>query len=136
MRPAIAHYDNTGTAVADVACGDDEFGIWVNGWVRPWISEEKRYELRAHPPSIDQRYNPNTGELDLIAVLSVNAPGLPVLRYGVENGVAMSLIASAAVTEQPSPDDPLVALAESIADEIEAREARRREIAALTLEDA
>jgi hypothetical protein len=136
MRPAISHYDNTGTAVADVVCGDDEFGIWVNGWVRPWISAERVHELRAHPPSIDQRRNPNTREMDLIAILSVNSPGLPVARYGIESGIQMSIIASLGIAEEPETENPLEVLVDSIVDEFEAREARRHEIEALTLEDA
>jgi hypothetical protein len=30
----VAHYDNTGTVVADVAAGEDEYGIWISGAVR------------------------------------------------------------------------------------------------------
>lgn len=135
MRPALAHYDNTGTAVADVVCGDDEFGIWVNGWVRPWMSEEKVYELRAHPPSIDLRRNPNTGEYDMIAILSVNTPGLPVVSYGIESGVQMSIIASLGADEE-SEGDVVADLAEAVAEALERRQAEREEFAALELEDA
>jgi hypothetical protein len=135
MRPALAHYDNTGTAVADVAAGDDEHGVWINGWVRPWISEEKKYELRAHPPSGDWRRNPNTGGYDMIAVLSVNAPGLPITRYGVENGVQMSIIASLGAEEEESAD-VVADIAAALADELERRASERAQIEALTLEDA
>lgn len=135
MRPALAHYDNTGTAVADVVCGDDAHGIWINGWVRPWISDEKRYELRAHPPSVDQRRNPNTGGMDLIAILSVNAPGLPVVSYGIDSGVQMSIIASLGITEEPE-TDVVADLAEALAVVLERRQAERDEFAALELEDA
>jgi len=131
MRPALAHYDNTGTAVADVVAGDDEYGIWINGWVRPWIGEEKRYELRAHPPSGDWRRNPNTGDMDMIAVLSVNAPGLPVRRVGYDGDVQVSLVASLGQQGAGSEESPLDELADAIAAAIEDRENRRKAVAEL-----
>ena len=39
-RGAIEHYDSTSTAVADVAVGEDDHGIWCAGWVRPGTSDD------------------------------------------------------------------------------------------------
>lgn len=130
IRAALAHYDSTSLAVADVTCGDDEFGPWINGWVRPWMSEEKVYELRAHPPSGDWRRDPNTGEMEMIAALAVNSQGYPVRRVGMSDGVQVSLIASLGPVEQEA-DTPLDDLAEAIAAAIEDREERRHEMAEL-----
>jgi hypothetical protein len=75
---AAAHYDHTGTVVADVACGEDEHGIWVAGAVRPGTSEETIRVLRAAKLSGDWR-NVN-GNLELVAALAVNVPGFPIPR--------------------------------------------------------
>jgi hypothetical protein len=132
MRPAIAHYDNTGTAVADVIAWDDDFGIAVNGWVRPWIGEEKIYELRAARLSGDWRRDPNTGEMEMIAALAVNAPGFPVRRFGFDDGQQVSLVASLTPVTKPEPDDGLDDLADRIVARIEDRDQRRRTLDSLT----
>lgn len=75
---ASAHYDNTGTAVADVVTGEDEFGIWVAGALRPDVDAEKARELRGAVLSGDWR--DVNGNLELIALLAVNVPGFPVPR--------------------------------------------------------
>jgi hypothetical protein len=74
----VAHYDHTGTAVADVRVGEDEHGIWVAGAVRPAASEEKLRTLRGAKLSGDWRRI--GGGLELVALLCVNVPGFPVPR--------------------------------------------------------
>lgn len=71
-----AHYDNTGTGVADVAAGEDMFGIWVSGSVRPTVTSEQLAILKAAAPSGDWRTI--AGNLELVAALMVNVPGFPV----------------------------------------------------------
>lgn len=73
-----SHYDDTGTQVAYVTAGTDQFGPWVAGCVRPDLSAEDVVRLRASPPSVDMR--PRDGKLELRAVLLVNVPGFPVER--------------------------------------------------------
>lgn len=94
MQDAIAHYDHTGTAVADVVAGEDEFGIWVAGAVRPGVNPEKVRALMASKPSGDWRRV--RGNLEMCAVLMVNVPGFPIprLRAKVTDGVTASLVAS------------------------------------------
>jgi hypothetical protein len=74
----IAHYDDTGCAVADVVCGEDSFGIWVAGAVRPGIKAETVRKLRGSKLSGDWRSV--NGHLELVGILAVNVPGFPVPR--------------------------------------------------------
>lgn len=96
MSPAatLAHYENTGRVAADVVAGEDAYGIWVAGALRPNISAEKVRSLRSSPLSGDWR---RVGrDLELHAVLAVNVPGFPVPRtHGlVASGATQALIAS------------------------------------------
>lgn len=75
---SLAHYDDTGTCVADVAAGEDEHGIWVSGSLRSDITPEQLRALRAAPMSGDWRRI--GGNLELLAILAVNVPGFPVPR--------------------------------------------------------
>lgn len=90
---AMAHYDNTGTAFADVVAGEDEFGIWVHGALRPGIDELQLRRIKAASPSGDWREM--GGNLELVACLQVNQPGFPVAVV-TESGRASSLVAAGA----------------------------------------
>lgn len=91
---ALAHYDNTGTVVADVVVGEDDYGIWVSGALRPGVSDEQVRALRAAPLSGDWREI--RGNLELVALLAVNTPGFVVPRMSalVASGGVRSLVAS------------------------------------------
>lgn len=78
MQQALAHYDNTGTAVADVRCGEDDHGIWFAGAIRPDLEASKVRALRAAQISGDWRKH--SGHLEFCAGLAVNVPGYPVVR--------------------------------------------------------
>lgn len=93
-REAASHYDNTGTAVADLAVGEDEFGIWVAGAQRPNLPDEVLRAARGSAPSGDWRRI--GGNLELVAVLAVNVPGFPVPRARVAAGQQVALVAAAA----------------------------------------
>lgn len=92
-RDATLHYENTGNAVADVRAGEDRFGIWVAGAVRPDVSSTALRRLRAAKISGDWRGI--GGNLELIGALAVNVPGFPVPRTEarVASGVVVSLVA-------------------------------------------
>lgn len=92
----MAHYDNTGLAVADIAVGEDSYGIWVAGAVRPNVSKEQVRALRAAPLSGDWRRIGSSAGLELVAALAVNTPGFPVPRPAglVASGKMQSLVAS------------------------------------------
>lgn len=94
---AQAHYEHTGMAVADVVAGEDGFGIWVSGALRPDVSPEKVRALRASPLSGDWRRI--GGNLELVAALAVNLPGFPIPRPSglVASGAVQTLLASGMV---------------------------------------
>lgn len=77
-QAATEHYDHTGAVVADVVAGEDEFGPWIVGALRPDVPASRVRELRAATLSGDWR-NVN-GNLELVGLLAVNVPGFPVPR--------------------------------------------------------
>lgn len=91
---AVKHYDDTASAMADVAAGEDAFGIWVSGALRPDATAEQVRALRASAPSGDWR--PIGGRLELVAVCQVNVPGFPVARACVASGSLTALVAAGA----------------------------------------
>lgn len=107
FRAAQQHYDDLDAAVARVVAGEDEFGIWVAGWMLPDANPARVEQFLASPVSGDWRRV--GGSLELIAVCSVNAPGFPVPRARVSfaNGAQRSLVGSFGVTarrgEIPAP---------------------------------
>lgn len=76
---ATAHYDNTGTVVAHVRSGEDEYGVWVAGALMPDAPAEKVRLLRGSKLSGDWR-NMDGHRRELVAWLCVNVPGFPVPR--------------------------------------------------------
>lgn len=94
MAATLAHYEDTGAAVADVVCGEDEWGIWVAGALRPNLTPNQIRELRAAPLSGDWRRV--AGNLELCAALAVNVAGFPIPRPAglVAGGVMQSLVAA------------------------------------------
>lgn len=99
-RRAVAHYDDTRSAVADVAVGEDRHGIWIAGALRPGVTAEQVRVLRASSLSGDWRQI--NGRLELVAICAVNAPGFPIPRARVASGQQQSLVA-AGVIRRPGP---------------------------------
>jgi hypothetical protein len=89
---AVAHYDNTNSAVMDVNVGEDRFGIWVAGALRPDVDESRLRTIRASSVSGDWR--PINGGLELVAVCAVNVPGIPIPRAKIASGVPVALVAA------------------------------------------
>jgi len=134
VRGALAHYDSTSSAVADVTCGEDEHGIWVAGWVRPGTSDEMVTALRASAVSGDWRSV--DGNLELIAVLAVNVPGfgIPRVRIAAAGERQISLVASGIVEPTEPPDERIdyEALARIVAAEVVSLSERKARLAALS----
>jgi len=91
---AAKHYDDTASAVADIHVGEDEYGIWCAGTLRPNLEEMQIRALRASAPSGDWR--PINGSLELVAICQVNVPGFPTARAMVASGKVMALVAAGA----------------------------------------
>lgn len=94
-RQASDHYDNTGSAVADVAVGNDGHGIWVAGSVRAGTTAERIHELRASG-QVSGDWRAIGGKLRLVGLLAVNVPGFPVpkLRTKYTSGLQLALVAA------------------------------------------
>jgi hypothetical protein len=102
---AARHYDDTASAIADVHAGEDAYGIWVAGSVRPGSTPEQIRALRASAPSGDWR--PIKNSLELVAVCQVNVPGFPIARARVASGQVMALVAAGASVLAQLKSDPL-----------------------------
>jgi hypothetical protein len=109
---AARHYDDTGSAIADVHAGEDAYGIWVAGSLRSTASPEQIRALRASAPSGDWR--PINGTLELVAVCQVNVPGFPIARARVASGQVYALVAAGAQVLARMKSDPLEELTQRI----------------------
>lgn len=125
---AAAHYDNVATAVADVTAGEDAYGIWVSGALRPDLSPATIRALMASDVSGDWRRI--GGNLELVAILAVNVPGFPKVRVTERDGLVASLSISAFNGDDPEPASPNVErVVERIAESIgRSREQRIAEL--------
>lgn len=113
VASAVAHYDDTNSAVMDVNVGEDRFGIWAAGALRPEVSDVQLRAIRASSVSGDWR--PINGGLELVAICAVNVPGIPIPRARVASGKPIALVAAGV--------EPLVQLAleDRLGHDIEAR---------------
>ena len=138
-QPAAAHYDDTGSAWAYVAVGENDRGIWFSGMLRPEVDENVISEVKASGRlSGDWRRIGNT--LELVAALSVNTPGFPVQKpqVALAAGAQLSLVAAGVVKgesdSQPEAGADYSRLAALVVDEIEARSKRRERMSTLQTE--
>ena len=92
-KGALAHYENSAVCAADVVAGEDAWGIWVTGGLRPGLSAEKVREMKGGSLSGDWREVIGRG-LEFLGALVVNIPGFPIPRPEAR------VVASAAGEEQ------------------------------------
>ncbi len=78
-KATLEHYEHSGCAVADVVAGEDEFGIWISGGLRPDLPAERVREMKGGALSGDWREVIGRG-LEFLAALVVNIPGFPIPR--------------------------------------------------------
>jgi hypothetical protein len=98
--PAVGHYDNATWAFADVVVGEDDYGIWFAGALRPDLSSSSLRMIMASELSGDWR---KIGRgLELVAALAVNVPGFarPRAAVAMRDGMVASLVASLPVIER------------------------------------
>lgn len=72
-QAAQKFYDDTDSAIADVAIGDGKYGIWINGAIRPDVSPAE--VRRAMSSGFSGDWREWQGNLELIAFSAVNTPG-------------------------------------------------------------
>ena len=98
LTAAVQHYDDVTSAVADLACGEDEHGLWMAGALRPDVTPEQVRALRASSVSGDWRSVDGRG-LELCGILAVNVPGFSVPRANLAASGAevTSLVAAGAI---------------------------------------
>ncbi len=113
-QEAVRHYDDTASAFADVHAGEDAYGIWVAGSLRPGTTPEQIRAARASAPSGDWR--PIKGRLELVAVCQVNVPGFPIARARVASGQVMALVAAGASVLAQIKHDPLAELTAKVSE--------------------
>lgn len=107
---AKEHYDHTGWASADVAAGEDKYGIWVAGALRPGQNPAQVREMMASAVSGDWRTI--NGVLELVGIASVNVPGFhktPTVQARVASGHIEALVATAVTSCGRSMADSRVA---------------------------
>jgi 2'-5' RNA ligase len=131
MRAALAHYDNTGSAVADITVWEDEFGIAFSGKLREDLPEKDIRALMASPLSGDWRGIIVNGakSMEMCAALAVNVQGFAVPRatYAMDGDFQLSLVAAGAL--EPKPVIPPEF--DRLMNEYKAREERRIKLASL-----
>tara|TARA_R110002167_G_scaffold30123_10_gene99934 strand:+ start:2381 stop:3844 length:1464 start_codon:yes stop_codon:yes gene_type:complete len=102
---ASEHYDHTGWAAADVRCGEDAFGIWIAGAMRPGLTANAVRAFMGADVSGDWRAI--KGNLELVGIASVNVPGFSKAQFS--QGDRVSLVASVPictdVQREPGYDD-------------------------------
>lgn len=144
--PAAAHYDNTGSAWAFVASGENDRGIWFSGLVKPGTPDELLNDIVA-AGRISGDWRPFGADLELVAALTVNVPGFPIVpteaAVTVENGLVkqLSLVAAgvpprkveeaATITMTTMEPEAMSMIASLVVDEMESRKARRARLDAL-----
>lgn len=131
--PAAAHYDDTGSVWALVATGENERGIWFSGLVKPGADENLLNDVVASG-RLSGDWRPIGNDLELVAALTVNVPGFPIVptTTAAHDGRQLSLVAAGVpapkVEESPSvtlDTEGLSLIASLVVDEMEARKARR-----------
>lgn len=91
--PAREHYDNAGACWAIGRVYEDEVGIVFSGVVHPHATPRQIMDGTSAPLSGDWRRH--GGNLEMVAALTVNTPGFPVVRGAAdERGRDVSLVAA------------------------------------------
>lgn len=123
-----AHYDRSDAVFADVAIGEDAFGIWYAGVFREHIDEDTRREIKA-TARMSGDWRPMGGKLDLLGAVLVANPGYSTPRVIVASASGRQTALIGAGIVEPTPitasalltADHLVGFLEEVTDRVEAR---------------
>jgi hypothetical protein len=109
MAAAVAHYDNTGTVIADVVVGENSRGAWFSGRLRPGVSDDDVYAAAASGQiSGDWRWVGSSYEL--VAGLVVNVGGYVVPNPALTaSAMGIVTITAAGIAEHEAPSEEQVA---------------------------
>lgn len=129
VTPAREHYDNAASCWAMGRCYEDDYGIAFSGVVHPNASSRQIMDGTSAPLSGDWRRH--GGNLELVAALTVNTPGYPVVRgANDEQGRDLSLVAAgmvpASAGDTPPVEQVAAAAARAAIDEYVDRQERDR----------
>lgn len=96
---AAEHYEDTSAVVADVVVGNDKYGIWVAGSIRPTADASRVQALRASG-QVSPDWRRIGGSLRMVALLTVTVSGyqVPRARSFVASGNIQSLVSSGMVS--------------------------------------
>lgn len=94
-QAAQKFYDDTDSAIADVAIGDGKYGIWINGAIRPDVTPAE--VRRAMSSGFSGDWREWQGNLELIAFSAVNTPGFR--RKAALYNKPLPMAASAAIAD-------------------------------------
>lgn len=122
----VDHYDNVCSAFADITCGEDEFGVWFHGALRPNVSPDMIRVARGSALSGDWR--PVGNSLEMVAALAVNSPGFPIPRARVASSGRLMALVSAGL---PADRRRWAGSPAEVEAAVEAAEAMERRVAAL-----
>ena len=106
--PAQEHYDNAASCWALGRVYEDDHGIAFAGVVHPEATQRQIIDGTSAPLSGDWRRH--GGNLELVAALTVNTPGYPVVRGAADKrGRDLSLVAAGVVPIDSDPGDTPIA---------------------------
>lgn len=132
FHEAMNAYGNSDYGWADVVAGEDEFGPWVSGALRPGLTRSDVRILRALSLSGDWRVTRRTGRHEFIGGLAVNAPGFPITAAAGALGIVQArplhsptVITAANIVPQSARHEPSDSALLVRLEALEAREAAR-----------
>lgn len=132
FHEAMSAYGNSIYGWADVVAGEDEFGPWVSGALRPGLTHADVRILRALSLSGDWRVTRRTGRHEFIGGLAVNAPGFPITAAAGALGIVQArplhsptVITAANIVPQSARHEPSDSALLVRLEALEAREAGR-----------